>query len=78
MKFSRNLIVALVAGTLLAGVMVVSAVNVTPANSSWFNLPTTDSNVTNGATHYHTLKVNPYWAKSYEKTVVIENHIFYR
>jgi spore germination cell wall hydrolase CwlJ-like protein len=36
------------------------------------------TNVTNGATHYHTLKVNPYWSKSYEKTVVIENHIFYR
>ena len=36
------------------------------------------TNVTNGATHYHTLKVNPYWSKAYNKVRVIENHIFYR
>lgn len=33
---------------------------------------------TRGADHYHTLKVNPSWAKKLKKTTVIGNHIFYR
>jgi spore germination cell wall hydrolase CwlJ-like protein len=33
---------------------------------------------TNGATHYHTTKVNPWWARSLERTVLIDDHIFYR
>ena len=33
---------------------------------------------TQGAVMYHTDEVKPYWRKSYEKTTVIESHIFYR
>ena len=33
---------------------------------------------TEGATHYHSDKVNPYWAKSLEKVTRIDNHIFYK
>lgn len=36
------------------------------------------SNFTDGATHYHAVRVNPYWAKSLKKTIQIENHIFYK
>lgn len=36
------------------------------------------TNVTYGATHYHAVTVNPYWAKSMERTIQIGNHIFYR
>jgi N-acetylmuramoyl-L-alanine amidase len=38
--------------------------------------PTT--NHTRGATHYHTTKVLPYWAKKLQKTTTIKNHIFYK
>jgi len=34
--------------------------------------------ITDGATHYHSDKVNPKWAKTKLKTVTIGNHIFYR
>lgn len=33
---------------------------------------------TEGATMYHASYVNPYWASSYEKTVRIDTHIFYK
>lgn len=33
---------------------------------------------TEGATMYHASYVNPYWASSYEKTVRIDAHIFYK
>jgi N-acetylmuramoyl-L-alanine amidase len=33
---------------------------------------------TEGATMYHASYINPYWAPSYEKTVRIDNHIFYK
>lgn len=33
---------------------------------------------TDGATMYHASYVNPYWASSYEKTVRIDTHIFYK
>lgn len=33
---------------------------------------------TSGATMYHASYVNPYWAPSYEKTVRIDTHIFYK
>ena len=33
---------------------------------------------TEGAVMYHAHYVNPYWAKSYEKTVRIDTHIFYK
>ena len=36
------------------------------------------TNHTRGATHYHTTKVSPSWAKSLRQTVKIKNHIFYR
>jgi len=32
----------------------------------------------NGATHFHTTKVNPTWKKSMTKVVQIDDHIFYR
>ena len=34
--------------------------------------------VTNGATHYHTKAISPYWAKGQESCAVIGAHIFYR
>lgn len=37
-----------------------------------------DTNITRGATHYHAVRVNPYWATSYTETITIQNHIFYR
>jgi len=33
---------------------------------------------TEGAVMYHAAYVNPYWAESYEKTVRIDTHIFYK
>ena len=33
---------------------------------------------TEGATMYHASYVNPYWASSYDKTVRIDTHIFYK
>jgi spore germination cell wall hydrolase CwlJ-like protein len=36
------------------------------------------TNLTLGATHYHTLKVSPNWKNSLTKTVRIRNHIFYK
>ena len=34
--------------------------------------------VTEGATHYHSVYVNPYWADSLNETVIINEHIFYK
>lgn len=34
--------------------------------------------ITNGATHFHNVNVNPSWAKTYEMTAVIGKHRFYR
>ena len=36
------------------------------------------TNYTLGSDHYHTLKVNPKWNRSLNKTVTIQNHIFYK
>ena len=36
------------------------------------------SNLTDGADHYHATYVNPYWAKSLQRTVRIGRHIFYK
>jgi spore germination cell wall hydrolase CwlJ-like protein len=36
-----------------------------------------ESSLTNGATHYHTVSVSPYWAKG-KKGKRIGDHIFYR
>lgn len=33
---------------------------------------------TQGALYYHSKKVKPYWAKLMKRTVVIENHAFYK
>jgi len=35
------------------------------------------TNLTNGATHYHAKSVSPYWAKHMTKTITIEDHIFF-
>lgn len=37
-----------------------------------------EGDITGGATHYHTLNVNPAWNKEAEPTVVFGNHIFYK
>lgn len=34
--------------------------------------------ITGGATHYHADSVYPYWADSLNRTVTIDNHIFYK
>jgi len=34
--------------------------------------------ITEGATHYHNVYVNPYWAGTLNETVVINEHIFYK
>ena len=34
--------------------------------------------ITEGATHYHSDSVHPYWADSLNETVIINNHIFYK
>lgn len=35
-------------------------------------------NTTEGATYYHAVSVNPYWASSLQETTQIGHHIFYR
>jgi spore germination cell wall hydrolase CwlJ-like protein len=35
-------------------------------------------NLTNGATHYHTLAVHPSWANRFPRTATIGYHHFYR
>ena len=37
-----------------------------------------ENDVTNGATHYHSTSVKPYWTDSMMQTAIIGNHIFYR
>jgi len=34
--------------------------------------------VTEGSTHYHSVKVEPYWSSGLHKTTQIEEHIFYK
>ena len=34
--------------------------------------------ITEGATHYHAISVNPYWAKTLKRVARIGKHIFYR
>ena len=36
------------------------------------------SDITNGATFYHSRRVRPNWRKNVEKTVTIKDHVFYR
>jgi spore germination cell wall hydrolase CwlJ-like protein len=36
-----------------------------------------EHDITKGATHYHTKKVNPSWAKGHKPCVEIGNHLFY-
>ncbi len=37
-----------------------------------------DRDLTDGATHYHTIRVQPGWSRRLEQTVQIGDHIFYR
>lgn len=41
-------------------------------------LYTSTVDITEGSTHYHADYVEPDWSKVFEKTVVIDDHIFYR
>ena len=34
--------------------------------------------ITEGATHYHSVMVEPYWAETLNETVQIQHHIFYK
>ena len=34
--------------------------------------------ITEGATHYHSIMVEPYWAETLQETVQIQHHIFYK
>jgi len=34
--------------------------------------------ITEGATHYHSIMVEPYWAETLNETVQIQHHIFYK
>jgi len=36
------------------------------------------TDITSGATHYHTTKVKPVWRRALDEVVVINNHIFYK
>lgn len=40
-------------------------------NDAWYDL-------TDGSTHYHSININPNWAKTKTRVVRIENHVFYR
>lgn len=33
---------------------------------------------TNGATHYHTTSVKPYWAKGHTPILILDDHVFYK
>lgn len=35
-------------------------------------------NLTQGSTHYHSVTVSPYWKKSLNRVVQIDDHIFYK
>lgn len=37
-----------------------------------------NTNITHGATMFHAQYILPYWHTEFEKTFVIQNHIFYR
>ena len=37
-----------------------------------------NQDITEGATHYHADNVHPYWADSLNRTVTIDQHIFYK
>jgi N-acetylmuramoyl-L-alanine amidase len=40
-------------------------------DDAWYDL-------TDGSTHYHSININPDWAKTKTRVVRIENHVFYR
>lgn len=35
-------------------------------------------NITEGSTHYHSVKVSPYWNRALNRVVQIDDHIFYK
>jgi N-acetylmuramoyl-L-alanine amidase len=37
----------------------------------------TDEDITEGATHYHTKDIEPFWIEGREPCTIIENHVFY-
>lgn len=44
------------------------------AVSKWFD----GKDISNGATHFHSTKVNPDWANDFTRVAMIDNHIFYK
>lgn len=43
-----------------------------------YEVMTCGSDLTGGATYFHTTEVNPYWSDDFEYTVTIGNHVFYK
>jgi spore germination cell wall hydrolase CwlJ-like protein len=41
-----------------------------------FLIAHTEKDVTNGATHYHSVNIDPWWASSMKVTAIIGNHKF--
>lgn len=37
-----------------------------------------ETNITNGATHYHASRVSPYWAPTKTYVATVHSHLFYR
>lgn len=44
------------------------------AVEKWFN----DNDISNGATHFHSKRVNPHWANDFTRVAVIGSHVFYK
>jgi spore germination cell wall hydrolase CwlJ-like protein len=44
------------------------------AVEKWFN----DNDISNGATHFHSTKVNPDWASNFTRVATIGSHVFYK
>lgn len=44
------------------------------AVEKWFN----DNDISNGATHFHSTKVNPDWTNDFTRVATIGSHVFYK
>lgn len=45
---------------------------------AWLAIDGSLADITNGATHYHTRAITPYWARGEKPCAEIGNHIFYK
>jgi len=44
---------------------------------AWNTYYLSDMDMSDGATHYHSTTIYPYWADSMNQTITIDNHVFY-